>query len=74
MSVYYVNLQFSHAYTRPFAHKLQKITKHFQYGYKQRQDWNTERIMQFFKIVAYVQVANYMAWYIMRLVHFAIYK
>ena len=30
--------------------------------------------MQFFKIAAYVQVANYMAWFIMRLVHFAIYK
>ena len=29
--------------------------------------------MQFFKIAAYVQVANYMAWCIMRLVYFAIY-
>ena len=29
--------------------------------------------MQFFKIAVYVQVANYMAWYIMRLVHFALY-
>ena len=56
-----------------FAHKLQKITKHFQYGYKQRQNWNTERIMQFFKIAAYVQIANCMAWCIMRLVHFCSY-
>ena len=54
--------------------KLQKITKHFQCGYKQRQNWNIERIMQFFRIAAYVQVANCMAWYIMRLVHFALYK
>ena len=29
--------------------------------------------MQFFKIAAYVQVANYMAWCIMRLVHFCPY-
>ena len=35
VSVYYVNLQFSHAYTRPFCPgKLQKITKCFQCGYK----------------------------------------
>ena len=56
-----------------FAHELQKITKRFQCGYKQRQNWNTERIMQFFKIAAYVQVANCMAWCIMLLVHFALY-
>ena len=37
MSAYYVNFQFSHAYTRPFCptnYKLQKITKCFQHGYK----------------------------------------
>ena len=41
-----------------FAHKLQKITKHFQCGYKTKTNWNTERIMQFFKIAAYVQVTR----------------
>ena len=30
--------------------------------------------MQFFKIAAYVQAANCMAWCIMRLVRFALYK
>lgn len=35
MSAYYVIFQFSHAYMRPFCStKLQKITKHFQCGYK----------------------------------------
>ena len=51
--------------------KLQKDYEHFQCGYKQRQNRNTERIMQFFRIAAYAQVANCMAWCIMRLVHFA---
>ena len=50
-----------------FSHELQNI---FNVVTKQRQSWNTERIMQFFRIAAYVQVANCMAWYIMRLVYF----
>ena len=36
--------------------KLQKITKCFQCGYKTKTNWNTERIMQFFKIATYVQI------------------
>ena len=75
MSAYYVIFQFSHAYTRLFfpwiTKRLQNI---FNVVTKQRQNWNIERIMQFFRIAAYVQVANCMAWYIMRLVHFALYK
>ena len=53
-----------HAPILPTNYK--KITKHFQCGYKQRQDWNTERIMQFFKIAAYVQIAR-----LYSLVHYA---
>ena len=36
MSAYYINLQFPHAYMRPFyPHtNYKKITKYFQYGYK----------------------------------------
>ena len=48
-----------------------KLRKIFNVVTKQRQNWNTERIMKFFRIATYVQVANCMAWCIMRLVHFA---
>ena len=54
---YYVIFQFPHAYTRLFCptnyKKLQNI---FNVVTKQRQNWNTERIMQFFKIATYVQI------------------
>ena len=64
---------FPRMYTHILPGKLQKITKNFNVVTKQRQNWNTECIMQFFKIAAYVQAANCMACHIMRLVHFCSY-
>ena len=53
------NFSFSHAYIRLFCPtNYKKITNIFNVVTKQRQNWNTERIMQFFKIAAYVQVAK----------------
>ena len=67
MSAYYVNFQFSHAYTRPFCPtNYKKITNIFNVVTKQRQNWNTERIMQFFKIAPYVHIAQ-----LYGLVHYA---
>ena len=55
----YVIFQFSYAYTRPFCPQITKRSQNiFNVITKQRQDWNTERIMQFFKIAAYVQFAK----------------
>ena len=53
-------------YTPILPDKLQKITKRFQCGYKTKINWNTERIMQFFKIAAYVQITQ-----LYGLVHYA---
>ena len=56
-----------------FPMNYKRLQNVFNMVTKQKQNWNTERIMQFFKIAAYVQVANCMAWCIMRLVHFCPY-
>lgn len=65
---YYVNFQFPHICIHPFCptnyKKLQNI---FNVVTKQRQNWNTERIMQFFKIAAYVHIAR-----LYSLVHYAV--
>ena len=67
MSAYYVNFQFFphiHAPILPINYKrLQNV---FNVVTKQRQNQNIERIMQFFKIAAYVQVAK-----LYGLVHYA---
>ena len=56
---YYVNFQFSHAYTRPFCPiNYKKLQNVFNVVTKQIQNWNTEHIMQFFKIAAYVHIAR----------------
>ena len=59
MSAYYVIFQFSHAYTRLFSPWITKRLQNvFNVVTKQRQNWNIERIMQFFRIAAYVQITR----------------
>ena len=64
--------------THTRAHFARRITKDYKmfsmWLQNKDKNWNTERIMQFFKIAAYVQAANCMAWCIMQLVYFALYK
>ena len=56
--------------THIYAHFARQITKRLQNVFnvvtKHRQDWNTEHIMQFFKIAAYVHIAQ-----LYGLVHYA---
>ena len=65
---YYVNFQFSHACIRSFCStNYKKLQNVFNVVTKQRQNWNTEHIMQFFKIAAYVHIAK-----LYGLVHYAV--
>ena len=67
MSAYYLKFYFSHAYTRLFfPTNYKRLQNVFNVVTKQRQNWNTERIMQFFKIAAYVHIAK-----LYGLVHYA---
>ena len=69
---YYVNLQFSHAYTRPFCPtNYKKITNIFNVVTKQKQTETQNALYNFSESPHIFRSSGYMAWCIMRLVHFA---